>query len=59
MTDLEDRRNNLYYNLAEAQAKDNITVVKRLEAEHQTVCQEIELETHVLGKLKEAYENAE
>ena len=59
MAGLENRRNTVYYNLTEAQTKNNITVVKRLESEHQNVCQEIELETNVLAKLKEAYENAE
>ena len=37
----------------------NRTVINRLNAEHVNVCQEIELEAHVLEKLTEAYNEAE
>ncbi len=56
---LEMKRNVLFQKLEKSQDEENITVSKRLDAEHKTVCEEIELETHVLTKLKEAYDDAE
>ncbi len=56
---LERRRDELFKRLEHSQAQENITVAKRIDAEHTNICEEIELETHVLSKLKEAYDEAE
>ena len=56
---LEKRRDDIYEQLNNAQSEGNITVAKRLNSEHENICQEIDLETHVLSKLKEAHDNSE
>ena len=52
MEALEKKRDEMFDKL---QNENNVTIANRLDAEHATLCQEIELETRVLEKLNETF----
>jgi hypothetical protein len=56
---LEQKRDEIYNKLKNAQTLGNITNVNRLDAEHANICREIEMETNVLNKLNEKFNDAD
>ena len=56
---LEQKRDEIYNKLKNAQTLGNITNVNRLDAEHANICREIEMETNVLNILNEKFNDAD